>query len=140
MDRYLDEARSGPTWLARPEIATIVVEAMQYAAKHLEFYELHAYVVMANHVHMLIQPYVAPSKLLQSVKWFSAREANKLLGRTGGPFWQSESYDHWVRDQTEFERVRRYIENNPMRAGLVAQPEDYRWSSAYAGTHAGVAG
>jgi putative transposase len=139
MDRYLDEARVGPTWLKREKIAGVVVESIYFAAEHLEFYSLHAYVVMANHVHLLVTPLVSPSKLLQSVKGYSAREANKLLERTG-PFWQAESYDHWIRDELEFERVRRYIENNPVRVGLVAKPEDYRWSSANAGSKAVVAG
>jgi REP element-mobilizing transposase RayT len=94
---------------------------------------------MANHVHVLVTPLVSASKLLQSVKGYSAREANKLLERTG-PFWQSESYDHWIRDEPEFKSVRRYIENNPVRAGLVAKPQDYRWSSANAGSKAVVAG
>lgn len=124
LDRYLDEARSGPTWLARKAIARTVVDSIRYAADTLHYYDLRAYVVMANHVHMLVEPRVTPSRLLQSVKGFSAREANKILARTGEPFWQSESYDHWVRDDAELERVRRYIENNPVRAGLVAEPEE----------------
>jgi len=62
------------------------------------------------------------------------------LERVGEPFWQTESYDHWIRDDPEFDRVRRYIENNPVRSGLVAKPEDYRWSSANAGSKAVVAG
>jgi REP element-mobilizing transposase RayT len=115
------------------------VNAIQYSANQLRHYDLHAYVVMANHVHVLILPHVSPSKLLQSVKGFSAKEANKLLGRTGQAFWQAESYDHWTRDE-EFERVRRYIEHNPVRAGLVGRPEDYRWSSGHAGSKAVVAG
>jgi putative transposase len=95
---------------------------------------------MANHVHLLVTPLVSPSKLLQSIKGYAARAANKLLERTGEPFWQTESYDHWIRDESEFDRIRRYIENNPVRAGLVAKPEDYRWSSANAGKKAVVAG
>jgi REP element-mobilizing transposase RayT len=87
---------------------------------------------MANHVHLLVTPLVSPSRLLQSIKGYSAREANKLLGRTG-PFWQSESYDHWIRDEAEFERVRRYIANNPVRRGLVAKPKITPRSSANAG-------
>ncbi|MGH9490924.1 MAG: transposase, partial [Terriglobales bacterium] len=59
----------------------------------------------------------------------SARRANCLLGRSG-PFWQHESYDHVVRDAAEGVRIRRYIEANPLRAGLAAQPEDFPWSSA----------
>jgi putative transposase len=139
MDRYLDEARFGPTWLKREEVADVVAESIRFGADRLGFYTLHAFVVMANHVHVLVTPLVSPSKFLQSVKGYSAREGNKLLERTG-PFWQNESYDHWIRDDTEFERVRRYIESNPVRSGLVAKPEDYRWSSANAGSKAVVAG
>src|SRR5580692_8710350 len=93
MDRYLDEARVGPTWLKREEIAAVVQESIHYAADQLSYCSLHAYVIMANHVHVLVTPLVSPSKLLQSVKGYSAREANKLLERTGQPFWQTESYD-----------------------------------------------
>jgi REP element-mobilizing transposase RayT len=131
MDRYLDQASFGPAWLQREEIACLVVDALRYGTDKLHHYDLHAYVVMANHVHTLLTPIVTASKLLHSVKGFTAREANKLLGRTGEPFWQGESYDHWVRDEKEFDKVRWYIENNPIQAGLVARPEAYRWSSAY---------
>jgi putative transposase len=79
---------------------------------------------------VLIHPLVDPSRLLKSLEGTTAREANKLLGRTGEPFWQKESYDHWVRDPAEFERIRAYIENNPVKAGLVRLSEQYPWSSA----------
>ena len=82
MDRYLDQARSGPTWLMREEIAHVVVHAIQYAGSILGYYELHAFVVMANHVHLLVEPRVSPSKFLQSVKGFSARQANRILNRS----------------------------------------------------------
>ena len=75
-------------------------------------------------------PKVSPACLLQSPKGSTAREANRVLGRTGERFWQAESYDHWVRDDHELERIVAYIENNPVKAGLVARPEEYRWSSA----------
>jgi hypothetical protein len=86
----------------------------------------------ASHVHVLLLPRIAPSHLLQSLKGFTARQANRMLGRTGEPFWQAESYDHWVPDQEEYTRIARYIENNPVSAGLVARPEDYPWSCANA--------
>jgi REP element-mobilizing transposase RayT len=88
---------------------------------------------MPNHVHALLSPWAAPTRLLQAIKWFSAREANKVLARFGEPFWQSESYDRWVRGPVEFERVRRYIEENPVRVGLAAKAEDYSPSSAFQG-------
>jgi REP element-mobilizing transposase RayT len=65
-----------------------------------------------------------------ALKGATAREANRILGRTGETFWQAESYDHWVRDNSESERIVTYIENNPIKAGLVERPEEYPWSSA----------
>ena len=87
---------------------------------------------MANHVHVhvLLYPKIGPSRLLQSLKGFTAREANRMLDRTGEPFWQAESYDHWVRDEREYGRIAAYIECNPVNAGLVGKAEDYPWSSA----------
>jgi len=65
-----------------------------------------------------------------SPKGTTAREANRVLGRTGEPFWQKESYDHWVRDGDELEKIRAYIESNPVKAGLARNPKDFAWSSA----------
>jgi hypothetical protein len=53
-----------------------------------------------------------------------------MLALTGEPFWQEESYDHAVRQEQEFQTIRSYIEQNPVRAGLVRQASEYRWSSA----------
>jgi len=129
LDRQLDNPRSGPMYLRQSDIARIVVGSI-HKGVDLNHYELSAYVIMANHVHLLIQPKIAPDHLLKSLKGATAREANLLLGRTGEPFWQKESYDHWVRNQGELEKIRRYIENNPVKAGLVQKPEDYPWSIA----------
>jgi putative transposase len=107
-----------------------MVDAFFHGAEKLRFYELHSYVVMANHVHLLITPRVELAKVTHSLKRFTAREANRILALTGTPFWQDESYDRLVRDGAGFQRIRRYIEYNPVRAGLVAIPEDYPWSSA----------
>jgi len=116
-------------YLLQPEIAQVAVVSIHKGVE-LGHYELGAYVVMANHVHLLIRPKIATDRLLKSLKGATAREANRLLQRTGEPFWQKESYDHWVRNQAEFERIRAYIETNPVKAGLVANPQDYPWSSA----------
>jgi len=130
MDRYLDSARGGPLYLKQDPVARLMVGSVRHYAEQLRYYELHAFVVMANHVHLLVLPRVRPSRFLQTVKGYTAREANRLLGRTGQPFWQAESYDHCVRDDRESDCIKAYIENNPVRAGLVANPEDYPWSSA----------
>ena len=93
-------------------------------------YGLCAWVVMANHVHVLLWPRAPLEKITRAVKGFTARQANKLLGRTGKRFWQEESYDHWIRREEEFQRISAYIESNPVSAGLVKKPEDWLWSSA----------
>jgi REP element-mobilizing transposase RayT len=131
MDRFLDAATVGPRWLQQEEIAKVVGDALHYAESALKQFDLHAYVVMPNHVHMLVTPSVDPRRFMQSVKGYTAREANRLLDRTGEPFWQSESYDHWVRSDEEFQRITRYIEENPVKAGLVTSAEGFRWSSAF---------
>ena len=132
MDRYLDTTRSGPMWLGRPGVAELV-EAHILRGAEERLYELHAWVVMANHVHLLVRPLIKSSEALRRIKGRSAREPNLTLSRTGEPFWQAESYDHWVRSAEEGARITRYIENNPLAAGLVSRAEDYRWSSAWAG-------
>jgi hypothetical protein len=66
---------------------------------------------------------------LGPLKGFTAHEAIGMLGLYHTPLWQDESYDHLVRDG-EFDRIRRYIENSPMRAGIVMTPEEFPWSSA----------
>jgi putative transposase len=128
MDQYMDTTPEGPRWLVRGEIARVVEEAL-----HSQASELHAYVLMPNHVHVLLTPKIAPAKLMQSIKGVSARAANQILGISGKPFWQHESYDHLVRTPEEFTKIRSYIERNPVKAGLAATPEAYRWSSAWSG-------
>ena len=57
-------------------------------------------------------------------------KANALLGRTGQAFWQEESFDRWIRSQEELEGLIDYVENNPVKAGLVELAEEWAWSSA----------
>jgi putative transposase len=68
--------------------------------------------------------------ITRSIKGRPAREANAVLARTGRPFWQDESFDHWIRHCQEFAKVRAYIERNPVKAGLVEWPEQWPYSSA----------
>jgi len=129
MDHILDTTRTGPFYLRIPEIAGMVVDAIRYP--DLQQYQLHSYVVMPNHVHLLITPLVEVCKVMQSLKRFTAREGNKMLGLTGRPFWQDESYDRLVRDEKEFVGAASYIEMNPVTAGLAALPEEFRWSRSW---------
>jgi REP element-mobilizing transposase RayT len=123
-------ADSGPRWLAAPALAEIVANAIQFGSASGHWYELHAWVVMPNHVHVVMRPIHNFSKIMRWLKWTTARRCNESLGRTGIPFWQDESYDHWIRDRHEFHSVVNYVEQNPVRAGLVEQAEDWAWSSA----------
>ena len=130
MDRLLDQACSGAFYLRQPAIANMIVEAIHYNANILGHYLLHAFVVMPNHVHLLATPAVPLPQLTKSLKGITARRANAMLALTGRPFWQEESYDHVVRHDRESKKIQNYIEGNPVRAGLVRDARDYRWSSA----------
>lgn len=79
---------------------------------------------MPNHVHAVVRPGSHDlSSILHTWKSFTASEANRSLGRSG-EFWQKESYDHIVRDESELERTVRYVVENPVNAGLA----DWRWT------------
>jgi len=129
-DRLLDRAETGPTWLKVPGISQCIVDALKFGETDLHLYELVAFVVMSNHVHVLICPSSELSKITRAIKGYTTREANRILNRTGHPFWQDESYDRWIRDEAAFHRIVRYIEGNPVSAGLAASIEEYPWSSA----------
>jgi len=129
LDKKLDGAGFGPVWLKDTRIAKAVENAIDEVGQE-GWCEVHAYVLMPNHVHLLLEPKVELKLITKAIKGSSARACNHLLNRTGLPFWQQESYDHWVRDPVSFERIRHYIERNPVSAGLVKSPEDWNWSSA----------
>ena len=129
-DRALDRLDTGPSRLSDPRIAACFVNALRYGAEQLHLYEPRAWVVMSNHVHILLDPCVEMARITKAIKNYSGRQANTILARSGQPFWLDESYDHRVRDADEGERIARYIEANPVSAGLVRSPGDWQWSSA----------
>ena len=130
MDRLLDEAGCGPTYLQMAPVAKAVQRCIRLG-QEMDRFHVHAWVIMPNHVHLLMTPFSEMSQLPGSLKPANARAANVIVRRTGQPFWQDESYDRLVRDEQEFRRVHRYIENNPVLAGLAATAEEYAWSSAW---------
>jgi REP element-mobilizing transposase RayT len=115
------------------EIAECVTETIREGERVRGLYGLVAFVVMPNHVHLLIEPGTSAPKITQFLKGVSAKRANELLGRTGNPFWQDESFDRWVRSDQERHNIIRYIEFNPVRAGLALEPQLFRYSSAFTG-------
>ena len=112
VERYLDKG-AGECHLRRPEVATMVADALKFF--HEKQYVLDEWVVMPNHVHLILwpMPNETLSAILQSRKRHTARQANLILGRTGETFWQSESYDHWIRNDAE----KALIPSQPPAAG-----------------------
>src|SRR4051812_49111918 len=122
---------SGPLWLTDRRIAQMVVDAIYYGEEQKKLYDLFAYVVMPNHVHILVEPYTQLPIIMRWLKGRTARVANRILGHQHESFWMDESYDHIIRTAQEFKDTIRYIEANPVRARLVDSPELWRWSSAF---------
>jgi type I restriction enzyme R subunit/putative DNA methylase len=129
-DRILDRRSTGPRWLLDPRIADLVVDAILIGESERHFYQLGAWVVMPNHAHLLVLPVAPVQILMRWLKGSTARKANQILGRTGEPFWQAESWDHYLRSAAQIDRTKAYIEHNPVSAGLVGSAECWRWSSA----------
>jgi putative transposase len=127
-DQAVDNNSDGPHHLKDARAAQIVVDSILFGVP--ERYDLYAFVVMSNHVHLLVTPRWVPRKLTQGIKGWTSREINRLQNEVGRVFWQHESYDHWARDDDELLRIIEYIEMNPVKAGLCARPEDWLWSSA----------
>ena len=125
-----DDVQCGPLWLQDPRLASMVANALLHGDVARQFYELHAWVIMPNHVHVIFQPLAAMPKIMRWLKGRTGLRANKLLGRSGTPFWQDESFDHWIRNAQERHELIEYVENNPVKAGLVATKEQWQWSSA----------
>ena len=130
VEAHLDAGR-GDCWLKEPRVADVVANALRFFVNSR--YALGAWVVMPNHVHALVRPLGAHTldSILKSWKGFTAREVNKIIGRTGTSFWAHEYYDHWLRDEDEKARLMAYIHDNPVKAGLCERPEDWLWSSAH---------
>lgn len=119
----------GTCYLRDPRIARLVEDAL------LHFdgvrYRMIAWVIMPNHVHVLIEMLegYALSDIVHSWKSYTAKEANRILGRTG-QFWFREYFDRYIRDERHFANTIQYIHNNPVNAGLVDRAEDWPFSSA----------
>ncbi len=112
----------GADYLKNPRIAKVVAETF----RHFDGirYRLFAWVIMSNHVHIVFQPLNSHNVpgILHSWKRFSAREANKILGRSG-KFWWPEYSDHLIRSEADLERCIHYTWNNPEKAGL----RNWKW-------------
>jgi REP element-mobilizing transposase RayT len=133
IDRYLDQG-FGNCYLRNPEIATMVQESL--LKEDGTSYELFAWVVMPNHTHSLLRRFEDTNiaSILEAHKGATAHEANKVLQRSG-QFWREEYFDRYIRNEEHFWNTFRYIENNPVRAGLCREPSDWPFSSAWVRKH-----
>ncbi len=130
-DDAMHRNTDGPFWLKETKIAQLVNDCLHYY-DNIRF-SLICFCIMPNHVHTVFTPlekengmYWALSAIMHSIKGYSAREANKILGRTG-KFWHKESFDHVVRDEEELNRIVQYVLNNPVKAGLVKKWDEWEW-------------
>jgi putative transposase len=139
-DEFLDKHSTAPTWLSDPRIAHVVAEAIRY--RDGNDYDMIAYCIMPNHVHLVFEiverfdeslsvrdnvPHYKVTDIMGSLKKHTALEANKILCRSG-QFWQHESYDHVVRSGKELDGIISYVLNNPVKAKLVSRWEEWKWS------------
>ena len=136
IEAYLDKGR-GECHLRRPEIAELVEDNFRRfsgancaSQTHSPRYELRAWVIMPNHVHVLFQVgVVSMTETVGAWKRHTGRLANKRLGRQGS-FWAEDYFDTFMRDADHEQKAVHYIENNPAKAKLVLDPKDWHWSSA----------
>lgn len=127
LQEYLDRGH-GECWLRRPPVAALAEECLLFF--HLDRYELDSWVIMPNHIHVLVRVWHRPlTDLVQRWKSFTAREANRILGRFG-PFWEREYWDTFMRDREHLLKSRRYTEQNPVKARLAVEAQAWPWSSA----------
>jgi menaquinone-specific isochorismate synthase len=125
LEKTLDMG-AGKCFLRSGAIARVVVNALE--AFDGSRYQLFAWSVMPNHVHVLFQTIgkIPLARILHSWKSYTAKAANQILGRNG-EFWQREYYDHLIRNVAEFDRAVRYVLENPSKAGLKDWPWVWSW-------------
>jgi putative transposase len=128
VDQELD-AGLGACWLRNAEIAALTQETLLHFDE--ERYRLLAWCIMPNRVHVVAEMLAghSMSNVVKSWKSFTARQANARLGRTGA-FWEPDYFDRYMRNEDHLMRTIDYVENNPVKAGLVDKADDWPWSSA----------
>jgi putative transposase len=139
-EQWLDE-NPAIRHLANPDLAAVVANALLFFAGTR--YDVLAFVVMPSHIHWVFRPLESwvrelepdakeptpRERIMHSIKRFTARECNQRL-QLQGAFWQQESYDHWMRDADELERIINYVEYNPVKAGLISDAKLWPFGSA----------
>jgi putative transposase len=141
IDSELDKGLFGECILKNKEIAGLI--AMEIKRFDGTLYHLLSYCIMPNHVHLIFDTsaqltngllediipgnYVQLGKIIKTLKGKTARLANQFLGRRG-TFWQKDYYDRYIRNDRQLEDVVNYIINNPIKAGLAQNWDDWPYT------------
>ncbi|SOD88468.1 transposase [Spirosoma fluviale] len=132
-DALLDKLDNGADYLRLDAIARVVADALHFFDE--KKYDLIAFTIMSNHVHVVFalhpvpeaRPAITLDKVMHSLKSFTATKCNELLDKSGR-FWEHESYDRLVRDRNELHRIVQYTLQNPVKAGLCQHWQDWKWT------------
>jgi REP element-mobilizing transposase RayT len=129
IERYLDQGY-GECLLKNPVVAEMVQNTLLEGDGN--DYQIFSWVVMPNHIHSLLRRFedLELESIMRNFKSSTAHKANNVLGRDG-QFWMKDYFDRYIRNEVHFQNTVRYIENNPVKAGLCARPEDWPFSSAW---------
>lgn len=136
IEAWLD-AGMGCCALRHPEVARHIQDS--FLNFHGDRYFLHAWCIMPNHVHVLLEPREDLAKIVQGWKSFTSRwilRQNQRLGLAipeSDQLWMREYWDRYIRDAEHYRKAVDYIHQNPVKAGLCREPKDWSWSSAAPG-------
>ena len=128
-EAYLDRG-AGSCLLRETECAEIVRDSILFL--NGKWYELMAWIIMPNHVHLLVrfEEGQSLSKALHSLKSYTGHELKKLHPEMSH-IWQDESFDRYMRNEEHYRKTYQYIHQNPVKAKICRAPEDFPWSSAF---------
>ncbi len=128
MESWLDHADSC-RHLADSDVAAMIVEAIEYRCAR-RMWNVFEYVVMPSHIHTLLEFLSGDLKAsMEGFKRWTGHLAMKQLKLEQARFWQREWFDHWVRSDEDANAICEYIRQNPVKAGLVANYQDWPYGS-----------
>jgi REP element-mobilizing transposase RayT len=128
LDRRLDRS-TGMTYLVNPAVASMVMDAIEHRTSR-GIWRVHEYVLMPSHVHLLLDLLSQGlRRSLRSFKRWTSSRVREILDLSPQSLWQTEWFDHWVRTTEEAEGIRRYIQQNPVKAGLVGNYSRWPYGS-----------